>query len=334
MQSASTTDTEIVSPPSDGISSLSFSPTSPSFLCATSWDNNVRIWEIDPHTRNSQPKAQTAHEQPVLCASWSGDGSKIFSGSCDGKANCWDLQTNQSLQVAQHAAPIKSCIWVEESKILATASWDKTLKYWDCRKPNPVITVNLPEKCYYMDIKHPLCCVATADKHVVIYNLNTPQQEYKKLSSPLKHQTRVITCLPNKKGFAIGSIEGRVGIHHVEDKDKSGNYAFRCHRENNSTDLYAVNSIVFRPTHVTTCATTGSDGTFNFWDIENKIRLKSFPKVSQPISCAAFNTLGNIYAYACSYDWSKGADVYNPVTSKNIIYLHTTTDAETKPRPK
>jgi len=324
------TDVEISQPPSDGISSMSFSPVG-NFLCATSWDNNVRVWEIDPNARNSSAKAQTTHEQPVLHASWSGDGTKIYAGDCAGKAKCWDLPTNQSTQVAQHGAPIKSCIWIEESKILATASWDKTIKYWDCRTPNPVITVNLPEKCYYMDIRHPLCCVATAEKHIVIYNLQNPQQEYKRITSPLKHQTRVVTCFPNKLGFAVGSIEGRVGIHHIEEKDSTDNFAFKCHRENTS-DLYAVNSIVFHPSYGT-FATAGSDGTYNFWDKDSKQRLKAFPKVAAPIPCAAFNTQGTVYAYACSYDWSKGADYYNPATAKNTIYLHGVNDTEIKPRP-
>jgi mRNA export factor len=41
------------------------------------------------------------------------------------------------------------------------------------------------------------------------------------LTSPLKWQTRTVSCFADSKGFAIGSIEGRVGIQYVEDKDSS-----------------------------------------------------------------------------------------------------------------
>ena len=44
-----------------------------------------------------------------------------------------DLATGQSQQVAQHDAPIKVVKWVEtpQGGILATGSWDKTIKVWD-----------------------------------------------------------------------------------------------------------------------------------------------------------------------------------------------------------
>jgi len=39
--------------------------------------------------------------------------------------------------------------------------------------------------------------------------------------SPLNWQTRVVSCFSQGNGFAIGSIEGRVGIRYIEDKDSS-----------------------------------------------------------------------------------------------------------------
>lgn len=48
---------------------------------------------------------------------------------------CWDLGSNQMMQVAQHDAPIQTCHWVKGSNYtcLMTGSWDKTLKFWDTR---------------------------------------------------------------------------------------------------------------------------------------------------------------------------------------------------------
>ena len=41
----------------------------------------------------------------------------------------FDVNTGQATQVAQHEAPIKVVGWVDaQSGILATGSWDKTIK--------------------------------------------------------------------------------------------------------------------------------------------------------------------------------------------------------------
>lgn len=50
--------------------------------------------------------------------------------SCDKMVKCWDLASNQTIQVAAHDAPVKTCHWVKGTtySCLMTGSWDKTLK--------------------------------------------------------------------------------------------------------------------------------------------------------------------------------------------------------------
>jgi len=320
-------DIEVAQPPNDGISSLAFSPKA-NYLVAGSWDNQVRCWEVQ-NNGTTIPKGSISHDGPVLSVGWSGDGTRVFSGGCDCKAKLWSLQTGQPTQIAQHTAPIKSVFWVDDMQCLLTGSWDKTVKFWDGRSPNPVHTGQLPERVYCMDVRFPLCVIGTAERHIVIYDLRKPQVEFKRFSSPLKYQSRVVAAFPDKSGFALGSIEGRVAIHHVEDKDAMKNFAFKCHREGN--EIYAVNVISFHP-NFGTFATAGSDGTFNFWDKDSKQRLKPFSRCNQAISAGSFSMDGSIFAYAVSYDWSKGAEYYSPSTQKNYILLHSTPEAEIKNR--
>jgi mRNA export factor len=251
----------------------------------------------------------------------------VFTGSCDKTAKIWDLATGQATQCAVHDQPVKSVFWVQEMNSVVTASWDKTVKYWDGRSPTPRGVLTLPERAYAVDVKFPLMCVATADRKIVVVNLNNPNQIFNTLASPLKYQSRCISCFPDQNGFCLGSIEGRVAVHHVNDRDTSKNFAFKCHRDNQ--DIYAVNCITFHPTYGT-FATTGSDGTFNFWDKDSRQRLKAFQKASAPIPVGAFNRDGTIFSYAVSYDWSKGSEHYNPRT--NHLLLHPVPEAEIKSR--
>ncbi|CAG8447329.1 5390_t:CDS:2 [Acaulospora morrowiae] len=318
-------DYEVPQPPTDGISALAFSPTS-DFLAVSSWDNNVRIYETNAQVGNATGKSMYSHEKPVLCVAWSKDGLKVFSGGADNAGRCFDVNTQQAIQIAAHDQPIRCIKYVDQVNLVATGSWDKTLKYWDTRSQSPALTVNLPERCYAMDVIYPLLVVGTAERNVQIYNLVNPNTPFKTSSSPLKWQTRCISCFTSGNGYAIGSIEGRVGIQYVEDKESQSSFSFKCHRDVNN--VYSVNAISFHPIYGT-FSTAGSDGMFNFWDKDSKQRLKGFNTVGAPISATAFNRNGTIFAYAASYEWSKG---YIQYSGKNAIYLHSVKEDDVKPK--
>ncbi|EGG17974.1 WD40 repeat-containing protein [Cavenderia fasciculata] len=321
-------DIELPQPPTDGVSCLKFAPKG-SFIAAGSWDKNVRCWEVLPKQSSAVGKAMINNEAHVLCTDWSSDCTKIYVGGTDSKVKCWNLATNQLTQVAQHGAPVKEVFWIEESQVMVTGSWDKTLKYWDMRMQTPILTVDLPERVYALDVLHPLLVVATADRKVIIYDLNKPGTEFKRMESPLKHQTRSIACFSDRNGFALGSIEGRVAIQSFSEKTEE-TFTFKCHRENDIL-AYPVNSISFAHPFGT-FATAGSDGTFNFWDKETKNRLKQFPKCPTSISCATFSPDATMYAYAVSYDWCKGAD--HVPNLPNNIHCHVVPESEIKGKGK
>lgn len=52
-------------------------------------------------------------------------------------------------------------------------------------------------------------------------------------------------CLTHCLHLKVGSIEGRVGVHHIDDSQQSKNFTFKCHREGN--DVFSVNSLNFHP---------------------------------------------------------------------------------------
>ncbi|RXK41061.1 mRNA export factor [Tremella mesenterica] len=351
-------DIELVQPPPDSISRLEFSPTA-DILAVGSWDNNVRLYSVNSQGQ-SEPKAMYSHEAPVLDVTWNKTGSHCFSSGCDNAARMYDISTGTPQQVGAHDAPIKCVKYVEVNGqgMLCTAGWDKKVKYWDLRTPNAVATLELSDRAYAMDSAERLLVVATGDRKMYVYNLDQPQKEFKITESPLKWQTRVVSCFPTGDAYAVGSVEGRVGIQYVFMRK---NYSFKCHRYDipsgsmpgtpaapSSQHVFAVNAITFHKVQGTFC-TAGSDGSMTFWDGIARTKLKPYspkdlnngdtdarpPQWGLPIVSTSFNHNQEILAYALSYDWSKGHGGVPPAGSNSTrIMLHPVQKDEVAKKPK
>jgi len=357
-------DVEVVHPPDDAISCMKFSPPSvqQTYLIASSWANDIRCWEIQANGQ-SIAKAMQKHDQPILNCCWSEDGSKVFTASCDKTAKMWDLQSNTFIQIGVHDEPIRTIHYIQRPSYscVMTGSWDRTgnkkkirfpkkiffliiylVKFWDTRQATPLKQLTLPERIYAADVFGPMAVITTADRGIQIYSLDQGPTEYKKIESLLKYQHRCISIFTDKtrkpNGFAIGSIEGRVAIMYVDTTNPNvDNFTFKCHRSNptvptNTQDIYSVNDIAFHPIH-NTLATVGSDSRYSFWDKDERTKLKtSDPINDQSITCCAFDSRGQLFAYASSYDWHRGHEG-NLSTKKNIIFLRQCFE-EMKPRQR
>jgi WD40 repeat protein len=245
--------------------------------------------------------------------------------------------------IAQHNKPIKAVYAYNES-IIVTGGWDGLVRYWDVRAPSatPQMELTLPERVYSMDLKGDTLAVACggADKAIAIVHMSQPGQIARLTQSQLKYQTRCIRVFSNQRIFAMSSIEGRTAIRGVMDRDdevtetvqgpqgpvtrKAHNFAFKCHREDKY--IYSVNALDTYPIatkYHDVFVTGGSDGIHTFWDKSKRQRLKEFKhNIRNPIVDVKFDPQGSCSAYAHSYDWSKGAEAYNPREFPPMIFVH------------
>lgn len=324
--------------PEDSVSSLAFSPQA-DFLSVASWDKKVRIYEVSGQG-DSQGRAMYEHQAPVLATKWSSDGTKVLSGGCDNALRAFDVQSQQSVQIGSHDASISCLASVQvnngSQNLIVSGSWDKTLKYWDIRQSQPVSTIQLPERAYTMDTAKQLLVVGTAERNIVVIDLNNPGSIFRSSQSPLKWQTRVISCYPQGDGYAIGSIEGRCSIQYVDPNAQSRQFSFKCHRQKNESartetmDVYPVNAIAFHPVFGTFC-TAGSDGSLHIWDKESRHRIKQSSTLGGAITAATFNASGSLMAYAISYDWFRGYQ-FNTPQYPISVRIHPVIESDVKPR--
>lgn len=87
-----------------------------------------------------------------------------------------------------------------------TGSWDKTIKCWDPRGASGqertlVGTYAQPERVYSLSLVGNRLVVATAGRHVNVYDLRNMSQPEQRRESSLKYQTRCVRCYPNGTGI-------------------------------------------------------------------------------------------------------------------------------------
>ncbi len=281
-------------PPTDSVSSLQFNPTG-SFLVASSWAGDVRCWEIDNATGQSRPRALKDLASPVLAASWSHDGSKVFAAACDNTASVWDLQADTLVRFARHDAPVKTVC--ASSAFVVTGSWDKTLKFWDLRQSAPARTFHLPDKCYCADALGSVLIVAGAGRFINAYDSATGTLQGQ-IACPLPFQLRCIRLFSDTnnspRGFALGSTGSRAAVQYFGEPACT----IKCNRTfvSNTVHLSPVNDIAFHPTFKT-FATVGSDGSFQLFDAGYKHTILLFfltnyqiPQESHSIVCLGEST--------------------------------------------
>jgi WD40 repeat protein len=232
--------TSLPSPPTDGVTSLSYLSTS-SLLASSSWDGAIRIHDTAAKTA----VVKKALERPLLSlAAQKDSAASVYCGGIDGSIHKLDVEKDSIDEIGLHSNPDTtgekklacSCLSFadESSTLLASAGWDGKFALWDVRWNKKVAEIDLPGKAFDMDISHQnkMAVVATAGRRNCFIDLrsvnklledeeNRKEDDTVKIlldrDSSLKYQTRCVRFFPNGSGMAVGSIEGRVAIEYLDD---------------------------------------------------------------------------------------------------------------------
>ncbi|CDW57621.1 Mitotic checkpoint protein BUB3 [Trichuris trichiura] len=349
--------------PSDGVTAVHFSPESEKFLLASSWDSCVRLYELSGSSAN-YVRTSFMHEAPVLDCIFtvrmrdfvSANQIIAFRTVVTAAAQAqipllntstwsWALVSFRSLASASldwvletilgaHEGPVRCLSNLPNLGLMASGSWDQTVKLWDPRAGRCVGCYNQPQRVYSMDACGDRLIVATAERKIWVWDLRSmdagPEQQRE---SPLKFQTRCLRSFPNELGFAVSSIEGRVAVEFLDPdyEVQKQRYVFKCHRSKNPETgqeiVYPVLCIAFHPVHGT-FATGGSDGMVNIWDPFNKKRLSQFHRYPTSVISMEFSHDGTYLAIACSYQFECPEKPPNPFPIDSI-YVRKVVDSET-----
>ncbi|KXS20559.1 budding uninhibited by benzimidazoles 3-like protein, isoform CRA_b [Gonapodya prolifera JEL478] len=321
---------ELADSPSDGISSVIFSPSDPALLLSASWDKHVRLHDV----QSNSLRHKYSHKAAVFDVCFA-EPHVAVSGGLDKRVKMVDLNTGQESILGKHDDAVRNVVYDPESKTMISGSWDKTIRQWDFRQPpsRPAGVQKQSDKVLSLDITpngHKLV-VAMANRHVFVYDTRNMDETFQKRESSLKFMTRAVKCMPNGEGYASSSIEGRIAVEFFDPSEEvqKKKYAFKCHRQtvDGVENVYPVHSLAFHPIFGT-FASGGGDGIVNVWDGYNKKRIRQYPRYPTCIASLSFSPDGQQLAVASSYTW----DELEKDAPTDTIFVRTVAEAEVKPK--
>ncbi|OLL22057.1 Mitotic checkpoint protein BUB3 [Neolecta irregularis DAH-3] len=295
---------ELISPPDDNISSLRFSPSEATSLLVSSWDSLLRLYQIDPDSRESQLSATYHHRSAILDCCFS-DGNHAFTAGLDGRIGLFDLHAGNESTVGLHDDAVRRVLYNSDSSLLISGSWDKSLKLYDSKSGNSAGDICLPEKVYTMATVNTKVIVGMANRKVYIFDTRNFKMPLQKRESSLKFMTRTIECMPNGEGYISTSVEGRVAVEFFDPSPdvQAKKYAFKCHRQTAGEQdiVYPVNAIAFHP-KFHTFLSGGGDGTVSVWDYVARKRMRQLANFDISIAALGYSHDGRLLAYGLSSD--------------------------------
>ncbi|KAK1291707.1 hypothetical protein QJS10_CPB17g02335 [Acorus calamus] len=263
----STAGRELSKPPLDGVSNLRFSNHSDRLL-VSSWDKSVRLYDAG----SDALLGEFMHGGAVLDCCFHDDTSG-FSASADHTVRRYVFGSGKEDILGRHDAPVRcveysyaaesismnyKCVNIEVIIETDTVSLleptDITKRGASGQERTLVGTYPQPERVYSLSLVGNRLVVATAGRHVNVYDLRNMSQPEQRRESSLKYQTRCVRCYPNgtdsnapiillacreallchltlavplpvigfmRDGYALSSVEGRVAMEFFDLSEAS-----------------------------------------------------------------------------------------------------------------
>jgi cell cycle arrest protein BUB3 len=321
-----------------------------------SWDRNVYLYDTSGGEQGRLLN-KIEHRAPVLDICFGHNDKTAFSAGLDWDVNRIDLESGQKTLISSHNAGVKSIVYSHNHSLLVSASWDSTLHVHILKDgiiDHAPATIPLPSKPFSISLTPTRLVVAMASRQIYIYELaalkmltsqSAPSSEnagqsiieiqpWQQRESSLKFMTRAVCCMPNDQGYALSSIEGRVGVEWFDPstESQSRKYAFKCHRQaaENVDVVYPVNALAFHPVHQGTFVSGGGDGFVVLWDGVAKRRIRQYQAYPSSVASVSWSSDGRYLAVAISPGFEDG----NESVSDGLVKLYVRELAEGEAKGK
>uniref|UniRef100_A0A7N0TC37 Mitotic checkpoint protein BUB3 n=1 Tax=Kalanchoe fedtschenkoi TaxID=63787 RepID=A0A7N0TC37_KALFE len=293
-------------PIQDAISRIRFAPTSNNLLIS-SWDSNLRLYDVDKAVLRLQVPVEAA-----LLDCCFEDEAVCLTSACDGFVTRYDVQDETKQLLGKHE-DLATCVECSiATRQIFSAGWDKKILSWDPRisgaiRPPTYVDAEVRS----MSVSSTNLMIAVG-KSVLIYDLRYFNHPVQAKKSCMDFHIRCLRSFSDSKGFAAGSIDGRVALDTVQSSELlDKGYAFHCNPKSKDGKKYlcAVNDIAFNPGAFGTFVTGSNDGHVIGWNAQSKKRQFEMPRYANSVAGVSYNFNGQLLAVASSHAYHEAKEI-------------------------
>jgi U3 small nucleolar RNA-associated protein 15 len=205
----------------DTVFSACFRRTDGKLIATGDKKGHIKVFDV---TTKSVLRDMNANNS-IRCVKWPADGTNIISSSDDYSVQRWDLSVGVSIwnsmksdsQSQRHGDYVRSIdAHPTDTNIFVSASYDHTVKIWDARQANPVMSIvhQYPvEKCMFTPTGSFI--VTAAKNEVNIWNIFGGGSHVHKFSSHQKNISSIAMDASGSKLLSAG-LDGHVKIHSMQ----------------------------------------------------------------------------------------------------------------------
>ncbi|GAV76384.1 WD40 domain-containing protein, partial [Cephalotus follicularis] len=261
---------ELEKPIEEAVSRIRFAPKS-NHLLISSWDSNLRLYDVD----SSALRLEATSEAALLDCCYQ-NGEVALTAASDGFIRRYDLHSGNNETIGNHDDIATSVGYSDETCQVITAGLDKKIMSWDMRSGKaPVHLTKLGAELESMSLSGFDLMVAIG-RSLNMYDLRNLDRHVQSYESHMEVQIRCISPIPYSRGYAVGSVDGRVALESSYPSNSNNRgYIFRCHprSKDGRFHLVSVNDIVFNPFTPAAFVTGDNEGYATVWDAQSRRRL-------------------------------------------------------------
>lgn len=305
----------------DAISRTRFAPHSNNLLIS-SWDSSLRLYDVDA----SLLRLQAPSQAPLLDCCFQND-VVAFAVATDGLVRRYNLHSGLVDTVGGHD-DMATCIeYSSETCQLLTSGFDKKLLLWDTHMEKASSCLRSLDAVVDSMSVSGFNLVVSIGASVHVYDLRNFDKPVQSKEAFNGTHIRCVRSVPNAKGFAVGSVDGRVSLqisYPLSSEDIE--YTFRCFPKSKDRHyLVSANDIAFSPLVSGVFVTGDNEGYVIMWDAGSKRRLVELPRFSNSIASLSYNHAGKLLAVASSYTYQEA----NEIENSPRIFIYKTDNIDT-----